>query len=333
MTEAPPIRRLGAVGTLVWDTNWHPSVLAGSGAPLEQWGGAVYSLSSLAATCPRGWIVQPILKVGADLAARAIDRLSTLPNLDLDPGIRSVPEPNNRVELLYQDLAHRTERLTGGVPGWTYEELEPLLPRIDALYLNFIAGSELGLADTLRLRANFPGLVYGDLHSLFLGPPGAAARPPRPLERADEWLTCFDIVQLNEAELELLSAGRDWETMLGCFAEAGVKLVVATLGERGVRYGVRAGLPEDPLAWRSAAPSDAVFESGVLPTPLGELPGDPTGCGDVWGAAFLAGLLARLPLRNAIMHAERLAAAKMDVADTATLYERLAAAAPDHPLD
>jgi sugar/nucleoside kinase (ribokinase family) len=213
------------------------------------------------------------------------------------------------------------------VPSWTFEELEPLLPRLDALYVNYIAGSELALEDTLRLRRSFRGLMYGDLHSLFLGEPGPSARPPRALPRSGEWLSCFDVIQLNETELLLLSAGREWEGMLRLFAESGVKLVVVTLGPHGVRYGVAADLPADPLAWPSVRVRERRYRSGVVPAPSGELPGDPTGCGDVFGAAFVAGLLGRLPLEEAIVRAQRLAAEKLARADTTTLYERFLAAA------
>ena len=327
MSDPLPGRRLGALGTLVWDTNWHPTVLAASGAPLQQWGGAVYSLSSLAATCPPGWQVEPIIKVGEDLVDQAFDRLASLPHLSLPGGIRRVPQPNNRVELRYHDESHRAELLTGGVPPWTFDELEPLLPHLDALYVNFIAGAEMALEDTLRLRRAFRGLMYGDLHSLFLGEPGPTARPPRALPRSGEWLSCFDVIQLNEAELFLLSSGREWDWMLRLFAEAGVKLVVVTLGPMGARYGVAADLPSDPLAWPAVRVRERRYRSGVVPPPLGELPGDPTGCGDVFGAALLAGLLGRWPLEEAIARAQRLAAEKMARPETGTLYERFAAVA------
>src|SRR5690606_32091736 len=58
------MRRLGAIGTFVWDRIDNPFV--GRPGVREQWGGAVYSFASLSATCPEGWVVEPIVKVGAD---------------------------------------------------------------------------------------------------------------------------------------------------------------------------------------------------------------------------------------------------------------------------
>src|SRR5690606_30882872 len=62
MTNTP--RRLGVLGTFVWDTIWHPG---GGGKPVEQWGGIAYSLAAMAAACPAGWRVEPIARIGADL--------------------------------------------------------------------------------------------------------------------------------------------------------------------------------------------------------------------------------------------------------------------------
>lgn len=308
------MRRLGFVGTFVWDTNRHPSVARAGGAPLEQWGGAAYSLAALSATCPDGWTIVPMVKVGADLADEVCRHLATLPRLDRGPGIRVVPEANNRVELRYHaDAAHRDEILTGGVPPWSWPELEPLVAGLDALYLNYLSGHELGLDATRAVRAHFSGLVYGDLHSLFLGPPSGGARPPRRLERWEEWVGCFDVVQLNETELSLLAGDLDPDEALARMLELGPRLVVVTLGGRGVRYQERGGA------------------GATLAPPLGEVAGDPTGCGDVWGGSFLAGLLAGLPVEAAIERAQRLAAEKISHPDTGTLRERLALSAARGP--
>lgn len=302
------MRRLGAVATFVWDTNWHPSVLSAGGAPLEQWGGAAYSLAALSAACPSGWEIVPIAKVGADLADGVRRHLDGLPNLATADGIRVVAEPNNRVELRYRDAAHRAEILTGGVPPWSWAELAPIAATLDAIYLNYLSGYELDLEATRELRAGFAGLVYGDLHSLFLGPPSGDARPPRPLAHWEEWVACMDVVQLNETELALLGGGVDPERLLPEILALGPRLVVVTLGGRGARYAT-------------------ATSRGVVPAPLGELPGDPTGCGDVFGSALLAGLLDGGEIEPAIERAQRLAAAKMANPDTAALHATLAAAA------
>lgn len=290
--------RLGAVGTFVWDTIRHPS----APAPVEQWGGMVYSLAALSAAAPEGWVVAPIAKVGADLAADAARFVARLPRLDPARPLRAVPEPNNRVELVYHDDARRHERLTGGVPPWEWRELEPLLRGVDALYLNFLSGHELGLGAAREIRRAFAGPIYADLHSLFLGPPGDGPRDPRPLERWEEWLACFDFVQLNEDELALLADGR-FVSAPERLMECGPRAIFVTLGAAGALVAARGeGAVRVPH-----------------PAPRG---GDPTGCGDVWGATAFCAILAGATPREAAERAHRAAAAKLGEPRT----ERLAAA-------
>jgi hypothetical protein len=312
--------RLGAVGTLVWDRIWR----ADGAASVEQWGGMTYSLASLSATCPAGWLVEPLVKVGSDLAGCARAHLGSLPGICVADGLRVVPEQNNLVELHYQGAAERWEHQIGGVPGWRWSELEPLLPRLSALYVNFISGNEMALDVALRVRAAFPGPIYADLHSLFLKPPGAGARAWRELPEADAWLSCFDAVQLNERELGLLSGGRPpTDEVLAGVLRRGPGLVLVTLGEQGVRYAAREGLPDAPLAWRAAAAGRGVPRAGTVAPPLGAVPGDPTGCGDVWGSACFTGLLAGMPLPEAIARGQLAAATKIRQPATAELHHRL----------
>jgi hypothetical protein len=305
------MKRVGVLGTLVWDRIWHPA--ASAAEPREQWGGIAYSLSAFSACCPPGWEVVPILKVGSDLAAEAGTFLESLPRVMHRDSVRVVSEPNNRVELRYVDEANRTERLTGDVPRWSWEELKPLLYDLDALYVNFISGFELELPDARALRAGFRGPIYADLHSLFLGPPTGGPREPRPLPGGETWLGCFDVVQLNEDELRLLAGGvTNLQQAAVEAVRAGPRLLLATLGAEGALVASRDGSGDPTRTLR--VPTSHVRT------------GDPTGCGDVWGSACFAGLLEGLGVEEAVSRAHRLAARKVSSAGTAHLCSELRAA-------
>jgi sugar/nucleoside kinase (ribokinase family) len=308
------MKRLGVLGTLVWDRIWHP---ARSGAAVEQWGGITYSLHALSAACPPDWTVEPLLKIGHDLAEEARTSLTQLPNVSLDAGFTPVPEPTNRVELTYSDEAQRGERLTGGVPSWTWAEIEPLLSRYDALYVNFISGFELELETALAVRAAFPGPIYADLHSLFLGCPGSGTRRRRALPRWREWITCFDAIQLNEAELELLAESTEPAVFMAELSDAGPELIAATFGDRGVRIEARRG--------RLHAVSAGERLSLQVPIDGSPVAGDPTGCGDVWGSTFYMGLLAGFAPEAAARRANGFAAANIRSPGTDGLHTRLRA--------
>ena len=320
--------RLGVLGTFVWDTIW-TAADARAGRPFETWGGLAYSLAAAATARPEGWEIVPVAKVGSDLADEAHRFMAGLPGVAATQGVLVVPEPNNRVELRYTDDARRGERLTGGVDAWTWDELAPRLDGIDALYVNFFSGFEMALETAERLRASYAGPIYADLHSLFLGCPGAGVRQMRSLPQWERWAACFHAIQLNDDELAMLAGSADAPAAAsaGRLLAHGPGLALVTEGARGASYAVRDGFPANPLEWTSWRGGDGEVHAGSVPPPHGHRPGDPTGAGDVWGITLFCSLLAGLPLEDSIHRANHFAGRKMDVRGAAGLYPHLARAA------
>jgi hypothetical protein len=310
--------KVGILGSLVWDQIYGRDPLA---APVEEWGGAAYALASLDASVAPGWEIVPLIKVGQDLASKAREFLGRLEHLT--PGARcvEVPAPNNRVVLHYYSTERRTERMSGGVPGWTWGELGPMVRDLDAVYLNFISGFELTLGTAQALRQGFRGPIYVDLHSLLLGMQHDGVRVPRPLQDAASWLGCFDVVQLNEDEMRQLSP--DPLSLAVDAIGAGTSLLIVTLAAKGAAYVAAPGFdgfgsaagqrgsgaagqyqhPRGVLASELAAP----LRTALLPAPSVDAL-DPTGCGDVFGAAAAARLFAGDTVEDAIRHANAMAA-------------------------
>jgi hypothetical protein len=317
--------RIGVIGSLVWDLIYGRDPLA---PPVEEWGGIAYALAGLDASLPREWEIVPLIKVGRDLSGQAQSFLGGLSRLA--PGARcvEVTAPNNRVVLHYQSTERRCERMAGGVPGWTWGELGPMVKDLDAIYLNFISGFELCLGTAQTLRQGFKGPIYADLHSLFLGMQQDGIRVLQPLPDAATWFGCFDFVQLNEEEMGQLTP--DPLTLAADALGAGVSLLTVTLGPRGVAYVAAPGF--EGLAGRQVSGQAGKLESiagpssgklGDRPTRLPAYPLsirtalisaprvetlDPTGCGDVFGAAAFARLLAGDRVESALQHATGLAA-------------------------
>jgi hypothetical protein len=303
--------RIGIIGSLVWDLIYGRDPLA---PPVEEWGGIAYALAGLDASLPLEWEIVPLIKVGRDLSGEAQGFLRGLSRLA--PGARcmEVTAPNNRVVLHYQSTERRCERMAGGVPGWTWDELGPMVRDLDAIYLNFISGFELCLGTAQALRQGFKGPIYADLHSLFLGMQQDGIRVLQPLPDASTWFGCFDFVQLNEDEMQQLTP--DPLTLAAGALGAGVSLLTVTLGPRGVAYVAAPGF--DGLAGqrgsgeagkqegRNSNVSSAI-RSALIKAPLVETL-DPTGCGDVFGAAAFARLLAGDRVEAALQHATGLAA-------------------------
>lgn len=269
---APRKRRLGVIGTFVWDVI-HGRDLRD--APVEEWGGITYALSACEAALPEDWALVPLVKVGSDLAPQARQFLRTLRTVAPDAVPIEVPQRNNRVELRYFSDERRSEVLSGGVPGWSWAGLQPLLRDIDALYINLISGFELDLETAQLIRQHFKGPIYCDLHSLTLGIEPSGLRTWRPLPEVAAWCACFDQLQVNEDEVAMLAP--DPMALAATALGAGVRTLFVTLGKRGVVYFEDAGAGR-PLRTALIPASEARVQGA----------GDPTGCGDVWGATYFS---------------------------------------------
>jgi len=337
------VPKVGVIGSLVWDLIHGRDPLA---PPTEEWGGIAYALGGLDASLPPDWEIVPLIKVGRDLAPEAAELLRGLSRLTPGGRCAEVPAPNNRVVLHYQSAERRCERMSGGVPGWTWVELGPMVLDLDAIYLNFISGFELALGTAQALRQGFRGPIYADLHSLFLGMQHDGMRVLQPLADPTAWFECFDVVQLNEDEMRQLSP--DPLSLSAQALSAGTSLLVVTLGPKGAAYVAAAGFDgwrsdgrtvgrsdgqavgrsggqlggqadaprvasaADPQITRpsdrpTVRPSDHLSASALIPAPRIDAI-DPTGCGDVFGAAACARLLAGDGVEVALRHATAMAA-------------------------
>jgi sugar/nucleoside kinase (ribokinase family) len=311
---------LGVIGNAVLDT-----IVPFRGKQVDSLGGIVHSLHALAALAPHPSFVVPSLKLGSDAAPFVRSELAAL---GVDTRfLRPTRAPQNRVELLYTSPTARQETLTGGVPPLGYRELTAFLAEIDVLYLNFISGYELTLPTLRRLRSAFAGPIYADMHSLLLGRTAGGVRFYRPLPRWREWVACFDMVQCNAEEAATLWRGSrsrsglpdsiarparlgpgEMEDLSAALLEAGPRMFVLTDGARPVRIWIAGG-----RAWGLEARAPGVAR-------------DPTGCGDVLGAAF-CGLhfLAKLPLEIALERAVAAAGYKATRVGTAGLASAMKA--------
>ncbi len=310
--------RVGVIGALVWDEIHGRDPVA---PPIEEWGGIAYALAAMDAALPADWELVPLIKVGRDLAPKAADFLRTLRRVPAGSRFIEVPVPNNRVTLHYQVNARRCERMSGGVPAWTWPELGPLVTDLDALYVNFISGFEMTLGTAAALRHGFDGPIYADLHSLFLGMGADGMRVLRPLPDVPTWFAQFDAVQLNDDEMREL--GDEPLAVAAEALEAGVSLLNITVGARGVIYVARPGF----AGWRDGRRAAAGADAGPIRTERVAAPAvdaiDPTGCGDVFGATCCARLLAGDAVPDALAAANRAAARNAAFRGATTLAQHL----------
>ncbi len=316
-------RRVGVIGSLCWDVIHGRDRRA---VPIEEWGGISYALSGFDAALDETWEIVPLIKVGDDMVDKARAYCRTLRRLAPDAALIAVPYPNNRVELRYLDDERRSEVLSGGVPGWTWLGLKPLLDaaRLDALYINFLSGWELDLETAQLLRAHFAGPIYCDLHMLVFAIQPDGLRVMRPLPDVAAWCGCFDVLQVNEEELQMMAP--DSMALAATAMASGCSCLCVTLGKRGAVYVAAPNVERlsDMQARdvssvivtgsRGAAGALGAVRTALIPAvpPRLDGPGDPTGCGDVWGATHFSRLLAGDNLTDAISAANRAASRNVE---------------------
>ncbi|MBA3341827.1 MAG: carbohydrate kinase family protein [Gemmatimonadaceae bacterium] len=314
-------RRVGVIGSFVWD------VIHGRDprdAPVEEWGGITYALGALDAALTDEWEIVPIVKVGHDLVARARDFLGGLERIAPDAKPIEVPHLNNRVTIHYQSAERRREQLSGGIPTWGWLGLKPLLADLDALYINLISGFELDLETAQLIRAHFGGPIYCDLHSLLLARQPDGVRILRPLPNAAAWFRCFDVLQVNEDEMSMMAP--DPLALAAMATASGVKVLNVTMGARGVVYFAAPGFNRLSDLDRNllGGAVGAVRTELVPAAPARDLSGgDPTGCGDVWGATYYSRLLAGDSIAPAMRAAAAAAARNVDHRGASGLAQHL----------
>jgi len=227
----------------------------------------------------------------------------------VDPsGIYPFQEPTNRVHLFYQKSGSRIEcskDISAPIP---FDRIRRFLD-VDAILVNMISGYDITLEtlDEIRMATRGEKVpIHFDFHSLTLGPAGDGERRRRPVEEWRRWAFMMDTVQLNEEEI----AGLPLEPMseqqtVGHLLTLGVKGVIVTRGERGVsvfrndqKHVVKTDVPGIPARMESAV----------------------TGCGDVFGAAFLYRFSKSSDLLASAEFANRTAAAKAGIPGADQLY-------------
>jgi hypothetical protein len=278
--------RVGVIGSFVWDIIYGRDPRRD---PVEEWGGITYALSAFDAALPDSWQIVPLAKVGADLWPHARQFVNGLRRIAPDAIPIEVPDPNNRVRLEYDTDELRSEILTGGVPPWSWVGLRPLLRDLDALYINLISGFELDLETLQLIRRHFSGPIYVDLHSLLLGIQPDGTRFPRPIADPRAWFACADLLQVNEQEMSLMAP--DPMALAATAMHAGVQSLLVTLGKRGVVYFLSPGFDRLVDLHRPEELRNGTVRTALIPAEAVDSAGDPTGCGDVFGATYFSRLL------------------------------------------
>jgi sugar/nucleoside kinase (ribokinase family) len=238
----------------------------------KRWGGIFFSLATLA-NIDEAITVQPVFGVAEEEYERFQERIQRYRNVD-PSGIYRIAGPANQVSLFYEGRDRKIECSDHIAPPIPFERIEPYLDAT-AILVNMISGFDLTLEtlNRIRMRTQENGtLLHLDLHSLTLGIDEKHRRFYRPLETWRRWCYLADTVQMNEEESKVLTLEHLQENDLAKqILSLGLEAVVVARGSRGV------------TTWVQNQKSITRYDIPASPV---ENPVDPTGCGDVFAAAF-----------------------------------------------
>ncbi len=254
------------------------------GKVVTSWGGIIYAIAALDFASSGTDVIHPVFPICKDDERAFRDFIARFRHVDAS-GVYPVDGPTNRVRLFYPDgdeHGARQEHCECVLPEIDFERLREPMQENDLVLVNMVSGFELSL-DTIRQiykagHRHTP--IYLDVHAMALGDlvPDGARRFKRVVDWR-EWLQCVNFVQLNEREAKYF--GRSPKAIADFAAiDRRVEAIIITRGSQGSTILIRDGndLP---------AVNDTFSRIDIPPVSLGPAL-DSTGCGDVFGAAFMA---------------------------------------------
>ena len=262
-----------AIGHLCKDVIHYPNEKE---TPQEFFGGIMYTLLTLANIMSDRDRIQPVFGVGQADYEQLMERIAQYKNID-PSGIFKIKGPTNQIHLFFNKGANATIECSKHIsPPIPFSRIKSYLDG-DAVLINMISGSDITLEtlDFIRMEIREHGIpVHFDFHSLTLGIDQEFKRFRRPLTDWRRWCFMLNSIQMNEEEALGLSSERyDEQALINQLMTLMVETLIITRGDKGATV-----ITQDI--------HKKLTRKDIKGTAFGKT-ADATGCGDMFGAAFL----------------------------------------------
>lgn len=257
--------KIAVLGTLNKDL-----ILPFEGSPIQSFGGIYYTITTLSKIGGNDVNIFPISYIGIDVHQTVIALFKKLGNIE-GSGLLPIDQKNHEVILEYISPEHRNEKALFKFPTMVWKDIKKLL-KADFFIVNAITGWDLSLDAFLKMSKKHHERMYLDVHFLVMGTDNLGKRFPKCPEDIHKWLKGARFIQMNKREFNIINSNSTHE--IGFFEENFSKdqVLIITHGRRGARVIFR----------KNGMVRDKHFPAHHVDQLV-----DKTGCGDVFGAAFV----------------------------------------------
>lgn len=144
------------------------------------------------------------------------------------------------------------------------------LNHFDGILINMISGYDIDLEQLKKIRNDYRGVIYFDVHTMARGLGIDMKREFRQISDFKEWAVNIDILQANEEEFKTLSNKTSKIEVVRELFSYGIRIILLTKGEEGAR-----------VFFTKKECVESVFVSSMRVKSTNYI-----GCGDVFGAVF-----------------------------------------------
>ncbi len=278
-------------------------ILPFKGVAIESLGGIFYNIIILSELLGDRDQIIPVSYVGRDISEQVQAILSKRPNIN-PVGLVPIDQKNQKVILEYISPEERREKALFNFPPLEWQHVEPFLDA-DMVIVNMITGWDLTLEVFRYIGQAAADRLYLDVHFLLMGIDDLGRRFPQRPEEVEEWIRIPHFLQMNEREFRIISPNTLSE----------VEFHKTFLQKHQVLLVTKAGNGAVVVYQSHDIIGSKAFPAFTVPRIV-----DTTGCGDAFGAGFVAAYLKHGDISDAVEYANLVAAANAALPGSTEVY-------------